>query len=143
MPNMAGPFCAMTCYLWSAINRGSERGCTQCRNHIQGLTEEHTASVLSKDPPDKVPPLHKLFGQADPSHMCTKAWPDLCLRSSCYLTLLSGKQKQHCSDAHTPCPTGKLCKCRNMQQEATKPHHKHTKYPTPSIHTLEELNAEI
>lgn len=130
---MAGPFCAMTCYLWSVINRGTEWVCTQCRNHMQGLIKEPTASVLSKDPSDKAPPLHELFVQSDPSHMCTKVWPGICLRlwSSWYLTWLSGKQKQHWSDTHTPHPTGMLCKCRNMQQEAPKPHHKQTKYPTP------------
>lgn len=100
---------------------------------MQGLIKEHTASVLSQDPSDKAPPLHELFVQPDPSHMRTKVWPGICLRpwSSWYLTLLSGKQKQHWSDAHTPHPSEKLFKCRNMQQGAPKPHHQQTKYPTP------------
>lgn len=130
---MAGPCCAVTCCFWSAINRGTEWVCTECRNHRQGLIQEHTASVLSKDTSDKAPPLHKLFVQPDPSHTCTKVWPGTCLRpwSSWYLTLLSEKQQQHWWDAYTPRPTGKLCKCRNVQQKATKPHHKQSKYLTP------------
>lgn len=73
---MAGPFCAMTRYLRSAINSGTEWACTYYRNHTQGLPEEHTAPVLSKDTSDKASPLHKLFVQPDPSHMCTKVWPE-------------------------------------------------------------------
>lgn len=134
VPSTAGPFCAIAGYLWSAINRGTEWACTQCRNHIQGLTEEHTASVLSKDPSDKAAPSHQLFVQPDPSHMCTKVWPGMCLRpwSSCYLTLLPEKQKQHWSGAHTPYPTSK-----RPQNPATNKQN----MPRHAIHTLKELKA--
>lgn len=57
-------------------------------------------------------------------HQSLRPW------SSCYLTLLSEKQKQHWSGLTPHIPLVKLCKCRNMQQEVTKPYHKQTKCPT-------------